>query len=165
MAVNDFQNGRIGWGIVNTALAVSDVFLVGTVVKSVAKLGMKGTMQVAKSSWSGVRRKYGELGIVLKGQHMHHPIKQRRFGNNPILKGILNQPFMVTKLSKSAVKWRGVEYKMHEWHMLLDGRSVRGVTMTMAQRAYYGTNAFHKSLGFSGVGHVGTGFQRLRNGN
>ena len=37
MAINDFQNGRWGWGIVNTGMAISDVFL----VKSLATIGVK----------------------------------------------------------------------------------------------------------------------------
>ncbi len=49
-AVNDFQNGRWGWGIVNSAIAVTDVFLVKAaataVVKGAGKLGAIGTAKL-----------------------------------------------------------------------------------------------------------------------
>lgn len=60
-AINDFQEGRWGWGIFNTALAVSDVFLVKSIVvgagkfiigsgaKTVAKTNVKLSVEVAES--------------------------------------------------------------------------------------------------------------------
>lgn len=39
--VNDFQNGRYVWGTINVALAITDVFLIKSLVKSGVKLGGK----------------------------------------------------------------------------------------------------------------------------
>ncbi|MDR3638705.1 MAG: RHS repeat-associated core domain-containing protein [Isosphaeraceae bacterium] len=53
-AVNDFQNGRWGWGIVNSALAVSDVFLVKSAVTAGVKLvGKLGAELLAKEAATG----------------------------------------------------------------------------------------------------------------
>jgi len=41
-AVNDFQEGRWGWGVINAALAVSDVFLVKSLATAGGKLVVKG---------------------------------------------------------------------------------------------------------------------------
>jgi RHS repeat-associated protein len=41
-AIHDFQTGHWGWGIVNTGLAVSDVFLVKSLVTAGGKLVVKG---------------------------------------------------------------------------------------------------------------------------
>ncbi|AGY59789.1 hypothetical protein [Gloeobacter kilaueensis] len=62
-AIDDFQNGRVGWGLFNTALAISDVFL----IKSLATAAIKGVVAVAAREavgdsiratgafWSGAR--------------------------------------------------------------------------------------------------------------
>ena len=41
-AVDDFQNGRWGWGIFNTVMAISDVFLVKSAITAIGKLAVKG---------------------------------------------------------------------------------------------------------------------------
>ncbi len=41
-AINDFQNRRWGWGLFNTALAISDLFMVGAAFKAGSKLLVKG---------------------------------------------------------------------------------------------------------------------------
>jgi RHS repeat-associated protein len=46
-AADDFQNGRWGWGLFNTALAITDVFLVKSIVTGVGKI-------VAKSIYKSV---------------------------------------------------------------------------------------------------------------
>ena len=46
-AVDDFQNGRWGWGIFNTALAISDVFLVKSIVTGAGKLIGKAIYKAA----------------------------------------------------------------------------------------------------------------------
>jgi hypothetical protein len=50
-AINDFQNGRIGWGIVNTVAAVSDVFLVKSLITAAGKLVVKGGLKIAAKSF------------------------------------------------------------------------------------------------------------------
>lgn len=49
-AVDDFQNGRWGWGLFNSALAVSDVFLVKSLVTAAGKALGKGAVEVAASA-------------------------------------------------------------------------------------------------------------------
>jgi RHS repeat-associated protein len=48
-AINDFQCGRWGWGLVNSALAVSDVFLVKAIATGVAKGLGKGALKMGMS--------------------------------------------------------------------------------------------------------------------
>jgi hypothetical protein len=71
-AVNDFQNGRWGWGLVNTALAVSDVFLVKSLVTAGGKLLVKtagkeavelGEKQLAKQAEKEVAEQAGKKTI------------------------------------------------------------------------------------------------------
>ena len=44
-AIDDFQNGRWGWGIFNTVMAISDVFLVKSAITAVGKLIVKEAVQ------------------------------------------------------------------------------------------------------------------------
>jgi Bacterial toxin 50 len=46
-AIDDFQNGRWGWGLFNSALAVTDIFLVKSLATAGAKLGGKLLAKVA----------------------------------------------------------------------------------------------------------------------
>jgi RHS repeat-associated protein len=46
-AINDFQTGHWGWGLVQTGLAVSDVFLVKSLVTAVGKVAVKGAVVIA----------------------------------------------------------------------------------------------------------------------
>jgi RHS repeat-associated protein len=45
-AVDDFQNGRWGWGIFNSVMAISDVFLIKSAVTAIGKLIVKGTAEI-----------------------------------------------------------------------------------------------------------------------
>lgn len=47
-AVDDFQNGRWGWGLFNTAMAVTDIFLVKTIVTASGKLVVKGLEKISE---------------------------------------------------------------------------------------------------------------------
>jgi hypothetical protein len=42
-AINDFQTGHWAWGLANTGLAISDVFLVKSLAMLWAKLGLRGS--------------------------------------------------------------------------------------------------------------------------
>lgn len=46
-AVDDFQSGRWGWGIFNSIMSVSDVFLIKSAVTAIGKLAVKGIGELA----------------------------------------------------------------------------------------------------------------------
>ncbi len=48
--INDFQNGRYVWGTINIALAITDVFLVKTIVEDGIKLGVKAGCRTPKGT-------------------------------------------------------------------------------------------------------------------
>jgi hypothetical protein len=60
-AIDDFQNGRWGWGLFNTAMAVSDIFLVKSIVTAGGKLVVKGGAKL-------LARKAGSDGLALAGR-------------------------------------------------------------------------------------------------
>lgn len=47
-AVDDFQNGRWGWGIFNSVMAVSDVLLVKTLFTAAGKVAVKAGVQAVE---------------------------------------------------------------------------------------------------------------------
>jgi hypothetical protein len=53
-AIDDFQNGRWGWGIFNTAMAVSDVFLVKALYTGIMKAGVMGIGRLSMGGARGV---------------------------------------------------------------------------------------------------------------
>ena len=66
-AVNDFQNGRWGWGIFNTAMAVSDVFLVKSLVTGLAK----GAVLGGSKAMTGAARSSSQRVSVLGSYQPH----------------------------------------------------------------------------------------------
>ena len=53
-AMNDFQNRRWGWGLFNTAMAISDLFMVRAAFKAGSKLLVKGAGETAGDPrWAG----------------------------------------------------------------------------------------------------------------
>jgi RHS repeat-associated protein len=52
-AIDDFQNGHWGWGILHTALAISDVFLVRSLATGVAKISWRGVTWLLTKEVSG----------------------------------------------------------------------------------------------------------------
>lgn len=78
-AVNDFQTGRWGWGIFNTVMAISDVFLVKALVVGVGKAVAKGVAkealeqggkQVAKEGAEQVEKQVAKDGAEHAGQKL-----------------------------------------------------------------------------------------------
>jgi RHS repeat-associated protein len=56
-AINDFQTGHWGWGLVQTGLAISDVFLVKAAATAVGKFAVEGAIKLA------ARELIGDVGV------------------------------------------------------------------------------------------------------
>ena len=61
-AIDDFQNGRWGWGLFNSALAISDVFLIKSLVTGAVRLGARALAGTAARLFG--RREW----VVVAGQ-------------------------------------------------------------------------------------------------
>ncbi len=108
-AINDFQCGRWGWGLINTGLAALDVFGAGTLIKAGVKTGKHG--------WkNAVRPWLTRTGFAKKGQQVHHAIvPQRSFG--PRSEWFFNQPWNLKPLNPPP----GID--PNTWHRMVDGSS------------------------------------------
>lgn len=99
-AINDFQCGRWVWGIFNTAVAISDIFVVGTAVKAISK----GAWKAGSHTWSATRKWYGKMQNLEKGQPVHHWAIER---NSPFGKqvpdSIKNQPWNLNPMPNRQV--------------------------------------------------------------
>ncbi len=109
--VHDYQNGKWGWGIFNTTLAISDVFLVKAAVVDVVKVGFKGLVKVGGShSWSATKTWMIKNGWRdYKGQHFHHWMLEQSEGigkNAPTW--LKNQPWNLKGIPQSLAQRYGV---------------------------------------------------------
>lgn len=106
-AINDFQCGRWGWGLFNTAMAVSDAFLVGSAVKAIGK----GAWKLGSHTWKATRAWYGQSRGLAKGQHVHHWAIER---NGPIGRHVpdwfKNQPWNLNPMPSPQAHTR-----VHGW--------------------------------------------------
>jgi hypothetical protein len=102
-ALHDFECGRWGWGLFNTALAVSDAFMVGSAVKALGK----GAFKLGSHTWGATRGWYGRTRGLAKGTPVHHWAIER---NGPIGKYvpdvIKNQPWNLNPMPDQAFHTR-----------------------------------------------------------
>jgi len=100
-SIDDFQNGKWGWGLFYGALAVTDVLIVGIAVKGVAKLGIKGLAKTGGSHTHGATSKWAtKTGLrEFKGQPLHHwAICQNSKVGKRVPEWLKNQPWNLKAL-------------------------------------------------------------------
>jgi RHS repeat-associated protein len=145
-AIDDFQNGRWFSGTFNSLLAISDVFLVKSLVTGIVKGGIK---MAGSHSWSATRSYYLKKGFAKPQQPLHHWLIQQR---GPIGKYVPN-----------AIKnqmWNLKSFKNASIHM----RAGHGKTYLGQQgynslgRLIYGTPNWPK---FAGTSYGGRGIEGL----
>lgn len=140
-AYEDFKCGRWGWGLFNTAMAISDVFLVKSLVTGIAK----GAFKTAGShSWKATRQWLNQTGRVeYKGQHFHHWLFERNQGIGQHVPDVIkNQPWNLMGLPGTD---NATSNAFHQW---LHHHA------NPAQRLWYGTPAWAKAVGASSGGRA-----------
>lgn len=141
-AVADFQEGDYAGAALNGALAASDVFLVGTVVKGVAKGAVKGAPYAWKSA---VRPWMVKKGYLVKGQPGHHwAIPQNGWGKQ-VPEAIKNQPWNIKPMPEGPV---GAEI-----HGRITGSYKGKPRFNAVERYAHGTPTWAKVATGAAVGH------------
>ncbi len=133
-AYEDFKCGRLGWGLVNTAMAISDIFL----VKSIATGLAKGAFKVAGShTWSATSKWLTNTGWrEFPGQNMHHWLLHQNEGlGKYVADWIKNQPWNLMSMTPAQHMW------LHNEADLLD-------------QLWHGTPQWAKAATASGLGRV-----------
>lgn len=122
-AINDFQEGRYGWGIFNTGIAVSDAFLVSTVVETAAKVGLKGLAKFTGShTWDATRKWYGTYynSSLPKDTNLHHWLFEQGRGLGKYVPDWLkNQPWNLMPVTPRI--HREIHYEMNALGVWLHG--------------------------------------------
>lgn len=103
-AIHDFQTGHWGWGIVNTALAISDVFLVKSLVvdlgKVVGKVGLEGLVKSEGShTWEATTKWLTTQGWrEFQGETFHHWLVPRGGWGRMVPDILKNQPYNLMRM-------------------------------------------------------------------
>ena len=146
-ALADFEDGDyVGAGL-NGALAASDLFLAGSLVKGAAKGGVfvaaKGTKRAAPYGWDrNVRKWMGKKGYLARYQHGHHWALSRNEGlGRYVPDAIKNQPWNIKPMPSPKV------------HGRIHGPYAGQKQFNLAQRYWYGTPAWSKVGTVSAAGH------------
>ena len=157
-AVADFQEGDYAGAALNGALAASDLFLAGAIVKGVAKGGVytvgkmaakKATKKATKTTpynWDAkVRPWMGEKRYLAKGQAGHHwAIPQNGWGKG-VPERIKNQPWNIKPMPEGPAG--------AEMHGRMTGRYKGKPKFNALERYIYGTPAWSKTATGAAVGH------------
>ena len=90
-ALNDFQCGRWGWGFFNAAVAASDLFVVGSAARGIAR----GAWKTGSHTWGATRRWLNRTGRAkFPGQEIHHWLFARNEGIGRYVPDMVkNQPW------------------------------------------------------------------------
>ncbi|GGG59629.1 LamG-like jellyroll fold domain-containing protein [Hymenobacter glacieicola] len=146
-AIHDFQNGNYAWGAFNTAMAVSDVFLVKSLVTGVGRIGAKTAWKTGSHTWGATRKWIGKNGLAARGQEVHHWLLHRNQGIGKYAPNWLkNQP------------WNLMNMPNQLFHDALHG--VGPNPMNLAEQLYHGTPRWFKSVIGSGGGRTVEGVVR-----
>ncbi len=166
-AVDDFQNGRWGWGIFNTAVAVSDAFTLGgasAIGKGIVKGGilMGGNFAWRSSRRRIVRFYQNAFDITLvKHQPIHHWFFQQNKGiGKNVAEAIKNQPWNVHILPVEALQKAGLQNTKAGWntlHMAVEGRLPAGhaASLTTFEQFKFGTPQAFQNMVYGVPGVVG----------
>ncbi|SCY35580.1 RHS repeat-associated core domain-containing protein [Desulfoluna spongiiphila] len=133
-AISDFQNGRYIWGTINTVLAISDVFLIKSIVTGVGK----GAFKVGSHTWTATSKWLSKSGWrQYKGQHMHHWLFHRNQGLGKYVPDVIkNQPWNLMAMPNAI------------FHMSIHGKGK--APFNAAEKIWHGTPRWFKAMLFSG---------------
>jgi hypothetical protein len=125
------------WGTVHTAVAVSDVFLVKSIVTGVGK----GAWKLGGHSWRRTRAWLADTGRAKPGQPVHHWLIERNseIGKN-VPNAIKNQP------------WNTMPMDSRLLHDAVHGKGA--LELNLAERLWYGTPQWFKALVGSVTGRL-----------
>jgi hypothetical protein len=149
-AVADFQEGDyVGAGL-NGALAASDIFLVGSAGKFVAKGGIfivnEGRSK-APYAWRTAARPYlEEIGVLQKGQHGHHWLIPQNGWGKKVPEWLKNQPLNIKPMPEGPAG--------AEMHGRLTNSYKGKPRFNLVQRVIVGTPVEAKVVAGSAVGHT-----------
>jgi hypothetical protein len=99
----DFQGGHNVWGAVNTALALSDLWLGGDIAKGLAKGGFKFA---GSNTWNATRKWMGKNGFLDAGQHGHHWLIPQSGWGKDIPDIVKNQPWNIKGMPSPEIHGR-----------------------------------------------------------
>lgn len=137
---DQFRKGNYGWGTFYVVLAVSDIFLVSSLWKGVAK----GAWKAGSHAWKPTRKWILEHGYAEKGQPVHHWLIHQEVGKKHHIEWFVNQPWNWKTFLKDSDHFRyGHGWK---WKELPPG--------TWYQRLWYGTPMWPKATSGSYGGRL-----------
>jgi RHS repeat-associated protein len=153
-AAHDFECGRWVWGIINTGLAISDVFLVGSLAKGVGK----GAFKVGSHKWGATRKWLRRQGRARPHQPAHHWLGPRRLYEDSasgIGATVFNQPWNLHLLTppRWLVEKHGYKLASIHWHNALHGES-KHLSLNIGQKLWHGTPHWAKATVASTSGHA-----------
>jgi RHS repeat-associated protein len=131
-AYDDFACGRWGWGLFNTALAITDLIP----AKALGTALAKGAFKSGSHTWGATRAWYGATRELAAGQPVHHWLIPRNGWGKTIPEAIKNQPWNLMPIDPPP----GFSY--NQWHNAIEGK--RPFPLGPAGRAWHGTPGWAK---------------------
>jgi hypothetical protein len=151
-AVDHFENGNYWRGTGYTLLAITDVFLVKSLVVGAGKLISNTAFKTGSHSWKATRAWMGRKGLAEKGQHVHHIFLHRNQGiGKYIVNSIKNQPWNLKAIKpigkiKSALVHQAIHRKSKRFSLNLVNRLYYGGTLRVVPYGVYSAKTMNEIL-------------------
>lgn len=139
-AMNSARKGNYGWAVFHTAMAISDVFLLKSIVKGVVQGGGKLLIKNYKT-WNSARKllgnsestisSFGEQSFAKSGQEIHHWLIPQNSWGKYVPPQIKNQMFNL------------MPTRDRLWHNAIEGKGAQA--MNMSRRLWYGSPSWFKN--------------------
>ena len=134
-AIHDFQCGDWGWGLFNTAMAVTDVIP----IRAAAGMLGKGAWKVGGShTWDATRKWMRRRGYGTPGSPFHHWLIPQSGWGRIVPDWIKNQP------------WNVMDVGSRAWHNAIEGKGPGA--LSMPGRIWHGSPPAVRAAGISGSG-------------
>ncbi len=144
LATQNFRNGDYGWGVFNTVMAFTDVFLVKSLIIGAGKVSAGTAWKTGSNTWPATRRWLGKTGQAAKGQHIHHWFLHRNQGIGQYFPNVIkNQP------------WNLMRMPSPQFHTFLHNKERTAVNVF--GKLYLGTPQWSKATAAYGGGRVTNG--------
>lgn len=142
MAIRNFRRGEYGWGTFNSLMAISDVFLVKSLVVGAGKIATRQAIKMGSTSWGATGKWLRKKGFKEAGEHAHHWLITQGGKGKLTVTGILNEQW-----GRFVPTW----FKNQPWNLIPVPDAIHTILhkkglYPFIYKMYYGTPQWSKSF-------------------
>ncbi|MCW5551183.1 MAG: RHS repeat-associated core domain-containing protein [Verrucomicrobiae bacterium] len=159
-AIHDFEEGKWGWGIFNTAMAATDIIPGATLVKAGlkagGKVGVRALWKTGSHNWPSTQAWYKRVHELPDHMNTHHALVPQRHFEGTKAEALFNQLWNLKPLDPKVPKppgWSDADW-YRAWHNAVEGKANTLVDLNLAKRWWHGAPDWAKAAEVSLTGDL-----------